>query len=102
MMHHRTAKEVRPVPGSTRKDCESACGHGEKVMGQKCICPSSIWRERKCQSNQSQHGLVSTLTIMSASWMPGPRVGAKSTENNELTGQQSSGKGGIPERSIFF
>ena len=37
MMHHRTAKEVRPVPGSTRKDCGSACGHGEMVMGQKCI-----------------------------------------------------------------
>ena len=89
MMHHRTAKEVRPVPGSTRKDCESACGHVFHLEGEEM--PKQPVSARPCLD-----------VDMSASWMPGPRVGAKSTENNELTGQQNSGKGGIPEPSIFF
>jgi hypothetical protein len=95
-----TGKEVGPVPGSTRKDCESACGHGEMVMGQKCMPILHLEGEEMPKQPVSARPCLDV--DMSTSWMPGPRVGAKSAEINELMGQQSSGKGGIPEPSIFF
>jgi len=76
--------KVRTVPRSTRNDRKSAYGHGD---GDGTEMHAHL--DERQMPKQPALNTPGLDIDMLASWTPGPRVRSKSTENNQLNGQQS-------------